>query len=135
MSSSESQQKMAAFHHPVRPDILQAITDTGGVTDGSIISELEALSPFDPQTPLNIRINLTIQKYKTAYSAFREARRRGGSKRQLKKQADAIVKAEQILKPWLPFLLGDQFISGEMADFIAKGKLSEWFKHRQPHRG
>jgi hypothetical protein len=122
MGNDESQQKPADFHHPVSPEILQAVIDTGGVTDGSIIPLLEGLSP------LEMRINLTVRKWKPAYTAFAEARKRTGSKRQRKKEIDAIAKAERILAHWLPFLSADGLNPGNVSSIIAGGKWSEWLK-------
>jgi hypothetical protein len=122
MSHDESQQKPADFHHPVSPEIVQAVMDTGGVTDGSIIPDLEGLSP------LEMRIKLTVQNYRPAYRALEEARRRGGTKRQLKKQINAVLEAERILKLWMPWLSGAGVISADVVPLIAKGKLSEGLK-------
>jgi hypothetical protein len=122
MGNDESKQKTADFRHPVSPKILQAVTDTGGVTDGSIIPLLKDLSP------LEMRIKLTVQKWRPAYSALEEARRRAGSKRQRKKEVDAIVNAERVLTFWLPWLSGDGVISGDVISLINKGELSDWLK-------
>lgn len=122
MGNDESKQKTADFHHPVSPEILQAVIDTGGVTDGSIIPHLKDLSL------LEMRIKLTVQNYRPAYKSFEEARRRAGSKRQRKKQVDAVMKAERALTPFLPWLSGDGVISADVVSLILKGKLSESLK-------
>lgn len=121
MGIDETKQKKADFHHPVPPEIVKAVIDTGGVTDGSIIPLLKGLSP------LEMRIKLTVQKYRPAYKALEEARERG-TKRQLKKQINAVLEAERILKFWSPWLSGDGVISADVVSLIAKGKLSEWLK-------
>jgi hypothetical protein len=120
MGMTESKQKPADFHHPVSPEILQAVIDTGGVTDGSIIPLLMSMSP------LQMRIKLTIQKWKPAYGAFNGARKRAGSKRKRKKEVDAIAEAERILNFWLPWLSADGLTPGNIPSLIARGKFSEW---------
>jgi hypothetical protein len=122
MGNTESQQKPADFHHPVSPEILQAVIDTGAVTDASIIPLLKDLSP------LQMRIMLTVRKWKPAYSAFNQARKRAGSKRQRKKDVDAVAKAEQILIFWLPWLSADGLTPGEVPSLITRGKWSEWLR-------
>jgi hypothetical protein len=123
MGMTEFKHKTADFHHPVSPEILQAVIDTGGVTDGSIIPDLRGMSP------LEMRIKLTVQKYRPAYKPFDEARERAGSKRKRKKELNAIVKAERVLTFWLPWLSGDGVISADVVSLIQQGKLSEWLKH------
>jgi hypothetical protein len=128
MRSIDSQPKRSTFD-PISPEILQAVSDTGGVTDGSIIPLLQGLSP------LEMRIKLTIQKYKPAYSAFAEARRQGGSKRRLKKQIKAVLEADRILKFWLPWFEG---ISRELFSVISKGEIrraAKWLSLWPPQRG
>jgi hypothetical protein len=120
MGSTETKQKTADFHHPVSPEILQAVIDTGGVTDASIIPHLKDLSP------LEMRINLTIQKYKRAYCDFNEARKRAGNKRIRKKAADTVAKAERILTDWLPWLSADGLTPGSVSSLITRGKWSKW---------
>lgn len=75
-----------------------------------------------------MRINLTVRKWKPAYTASAEARKRTGSKRQRKKEIDAIEKAERILARWLPFLSADGLTPGNVSSLIAAGKWSEWLK-------
>jgi hypothetical protein len=128
MGIDETKQKKADFHHPVPPEIVKAVIDTGGVTDGSIIPLLKGLSP------LEMRIKLTVQKYRPAYKALEEARERG-TKRQLKKQINAVLEAERILKFWSPWLSGDGVISADVVSLIAKGKLSEWLKQWTSKKG
>jgi hypothetical protein len=129
MGSDESKQKIAEFHHPVPPEIRQAVIDTGGVTDGSVIPLLRGLSALD------MRIKLTVEKYRPAYKALEEARRRGGSKRRLIQDINALLKAEKVLKFWLPWLSGDGIISADVVSLIRKGKLSEWLKEWPSKRG
>src|SRR5688572_17491473 len=97
--STESKQKRADFHPPLtHAALLQAVIDTGGVADELAIPLLKDISL------LEMRIKLTIRKWKRAYSAFAELSRRWGSKRQRKKQVGAVVKAEKVLEFWLPWL-------------------------------
>jgi len=131
MGNGESKQETADFHHPVSPEILQAVIDTGGVTDGSVIPLLKDLSPLD------MRITLTIHKWRPLYTARAEAHQRTG-KRRLKSQKNTLLKANEVLKFWIPWLSAYDEISKELLALISKGELlriADWLSLWPPQKG
>ena len=131
MGNGESKQETADFHHPVSPEILQAVIDTGGITDGSVIPLLKDLSPLD------MRITLTIHKWRPLYTARAEAHQRTG-KRRLKSQKNTLLKANEVLKFWIPWLSAYDEISKELLALISKGELlriADWLSLWPPQKG
>jgi hypothetical protein len=129
MSREESKQKTAALRHSVSSAVWQAIADTGGVTDCSLIA-------LENQSPLEMRITLTIHKWRPAYSAFAEGRKRAGNKRQREKQIKAIREADRVLKFWIPWLCAE--ISGDLLCLVANGELgrvADWLSRWPPQSG
>jgi len=108
---------MAAFGYSIPRDVLEAVTETVGVCDASVIRRLI------PMSPLERRVYLTVENWKWFYKAASRDRELRGNRKKLKREVNTIQAADRILKSLIGSLSAAEGISGEFLSFLAKGEL------------
>jgi hypothetical protein len=123
---------MAEFRDSIPRDVLEAVTETVGVCDVSVIRRLI------PMSPLERRVRLTVDHWKWFYKVVLRDRELRGNRNKLKKQVNTIQAAERVLKTLIVPLSAADGISGEFLSYLAKGelqKIANWLSWWQTSRG
>ena len=110
---------MAEFRDSIPSDVLEAVTETVVVCDMSVIPRLI------PMSPLERRICLTVDKWKSFYKVQSRHRELRGNRNKLKKEVNTIQAADRILKTLIGPLSTVEGISAEFLSCLAKGELQK----------
>jgi hypothetical protein len=110
---------MAEFRDSIPPDVVQAVTETVGICDGSVIRRLI------PMSPLERRVYLTVDKWKWFYKVQSRDRELRGNRNKLKKEVSTIKAADRILKNLIGPLSTVEGISAQFLGCLAKGELQK----------
>lgn len=123
---------MAEFRDSIPRDVLEAVTETVGVCDKSVIRRLI------PMSPLERRVYLTVDKWKWLYKVQSRDRELRGNRNKLKKEVNTIQAADRILKTLIGPLSTAEGISPQFLSCLAKGelqKIANWLSFWQTTRG